>query len=263
MTKLSNKNSMMIGLIRKSVFFVSLILIWVLVSKLNIWPSYIFPSPYEALDEFILGFTNGTLVNAIKSTMFRLTIGYSISLVIGLFIGVLLARFKWLDDTLGSLVLGLQTLPSVCWVPLAILWFGLEDTTIYFVLIMGAVSSIIISTKFGIMNVSPIYLKTARTMGVKGLKAYTQVTIPAALPSIVNGLKLGWSFAWRSLMAAEIVTAGIGGLGNQLQNGRDYKRMGLVITVMIIILVIGLLVDKIVFAFIEKKIEEKWGLQKT
>jgi len=175
-------------------------------------------------------------------------------------LGILLGQLKWLDDTLGSLVLGLQTLPSVCWLPLAILWFGLNDKAIIFVVIMGALLSISISTRFGVNNVSPIYLKTAKTMGAKGLNIYTYVVLPAILPNVINGMKLGWSFAWRSLMAAELIYLGAG-LGNLLQTGRELNDMSLVIAVMLVIVAIGLLVDKIVFVYFEKRIEEKWGMK--
>ena len=231
-----------------------------LVSKLNIWPPYLVPSPGSVAKALIDGFSDGSFLLAIRTSLLRLAVGYSISIVIGISLGILLGQLKWLDDTLGSLVLGLQTLPSVCWLPLAILWFGLNDKAIIFVVIMGALLSISISTRFGVNNVSPIYLKTAKTMGAKGLNIYTYVVLPAILPNVINGMKLGWSFAWRSLMAAELIYLGAG-LGNLLQTGRELNDMSLVIAVMLVIVAIGLLVDKIVFVYFEKRIEEKWGMK--
>lgn len=218
------------------------------------------PSPGSVAKALIDGFSDGSFLLAIRTSLLRLAVGYSISIVIGISLGILLGQLKWLDDTLGSLVLGLQTLPSVCWLPLAILWFGLNDKAIIFVVIMGALLSISISTRFGVNNVSPIYLKTAKTMGAKGLNIYTYVVLPAILPNVINGMKLGWSFAWRSLMAAELIYLGAG-LGNLLQTGRELNDMSLVIAVMLVIVAIGLLVDKIVFVYFEKRIEEKWGMK--
>ncbi len=251
---------MKIGLLRKSAFFASLIVIWALVSKLNMWPPYLVPSPGGVAKALIDGFADGSFLLAIRTSLLRLAVGYSISIVLGISLGILLGHIKWLDETLGSLVLGLQTLPSVCWLPLAILWFGLNDKAIIFVVIMGALLSISISTRFGVNNVSPIYLKTAKTLGAQGIKVYTQVVLPAILPNVINGMKLGWSFAWRSLMAAELIYLGAG-LGNLLQTGRELNDMSLVLAVMFVIVAIGLLVDKIVFVYFEKRIEEKWGMK--
>lgn len=224
----------------------------------------IFPSPLKVINSLTDGFKNGSFLLSIQASMIRLTIGYSISLVIGIFLGALTGRIKWFDETVGSLILGLQTLPSICWLPFALLWFyPQKEIAIIFVIIMGAVLSISIATRSAIRSIPPIYLKTARTMGVKGVDSYTKVMLPAALPTIVNGMKLGWSFAWRSLMAAELIIYGAAGFGNLLHTGNSYNDMGLVIAVMLMIVIIGLLVDKLFFNFIERKIEEKWGLQRT
>ena len=123
------------------------------------------------------------------------------------------ARFKLLQDTLGLLALGLQTLPSVCWVPLALLWFGQTEAAMFFVVVMGTVWSVIIATDTGVRNVPPIYARAARTMGSRGLHTWLQVMLPAALPFIVSGMKQGWAFAWRSLMAAEIYVTILSGFG--------------------------------------------------
>ena len=170
-------------------------------------------------------------------------------------------RFQWARDTLGVVALGLQTLPSVCWVPLALLWFGQTEAAMLFVVIMGTVWSVVISTDNGVRNVPPIYCRAARTMGSNGLDTWIHVILPAALPFIVGGIKQGWAFAWRSLMAAEIyVTIITGfGLGNLLHYGRELNAMDRVIAVMLIIVLIGLLADKILFSPWERFLHRRWG----
>ena len=154
-----------------------------------------------------------------------------------------------LHDTIGTLALGLQTLPSVCWVPLALLWFGQTEAAMLFVVIMGTLWSVVIATDTGVRNVPPIYRRAALTMGSKRLHMWFTVILPAALPFIVSGMKQGWAFAWRSLMAAEIfVTILTGfGLGQLLHYGRELNAMEQVIGIMFVIVVIGLLADKILF----------------
>lgn len=188
----------------------------------------------------------------------RILIGYLISLVFGIGLGLLVGRFKLLDETVGSLMVGLQVLPSICWLPLAILWFGLSEGAIQFVVIMGALLSIAIATDSGVKNITPVYLRAARTMGVSGIDLYTRVVLPAALPSVANGMKLGWSFAWRSLMAGELLFVSVG-LGHLLQTGRELNDMAQVVAVMIVIACVGLFFDELVFSRIERHLRRLWG----
>jgi NitT/TauT family transport system permease protein len=178
---------------------------------------------------------------------------------------MLTARFKPAHDTIGVLGLGLQTLPSVCWVPLALLWFGQTEGAMLFVVIMGTLWSVQIAVDNGVRNVPPIYARAARTMGSKGLHTWIKVIMPASLPFIVSGVKQGWAFAWRSLMAAEIyVTILTGfGLGHLLHYGRELNAMDQVIGVMIVIVFIGLLADKILFSPWERFLHRRWGTVKA
>jgi NitT/TauT family transport system permease protein len=189
-------------------------------------------------------------------------VGYAISLVLGIILGLFVGRIQIVQKTVGSVLLGLQALPSICWLPLALLWFGLSEKAIIFVVIMGAVLSISLSTADGIHNTPPLFLQAAKTMGASGIGLYSRVVLPAALPTIVSGMKLGWSFAWRSLMAGELLYyGGMASLGHLLTMGRELNDMAQVISVMLIIVCIGLLVDFLVFAPIERRIRERWGLQ--
>jgi NitT/TauT family transport system permease protein len=164
-----------------------------------------------------------------------------------------------LQDTLGTLVLGLQALPSVCWLPLAILWFGLNERAIIFVVVMGALFSITLGVEAGVRNITPLYLKAASNLGARGLALYTQVIVPAAQPAIVAGLKQGWSVAWRSLMAGERLYYTLS-LGNLLQSGRDLNDAAQVMAVMAVIVGVGVAIDRAFFLPVERYTRERWGL---
>lgn len=240
----------------------SLVLIWYLLFIAKIWAPYVLPSPFSVFDYLGENFLNGVLPNAIWVTLRRLLVGYAIGLLIGVPLGVLCARSKIFRDSLGLLALGLQALPSVCWVPLAILWFGQSEEAMLFVVLMGTVWSLVISTQHGVMSIPPIYIRAAKTMGSKGLHTWCKVIMPAAFPSIVGGMKQGWAFAWRSLMAAEIyvtILSGVG-VGQLLHYGRENMDMSQVIGIMIIVVAIGLLADKILFSPWERMLRKRWGL---
>ncbi|HUE49754.1 MAG TPA: ABC transporter permease [Candidatus Dormibacteraeota bacterium] len=244
-----------------ALFFVALLFLWQAVFRAKIWSPVLLPSPLQVANYLRGAIGDGTLSHATVITMRRLLIGYFIGIVVGLPLGLLIARWNLLRDTLGTTALGLQTLPSVCWVPLALLWFGQTEAAMLFVVVMGTLWSVIIATETGVRNVPPIYRRAALTMGSKRLHIWLKVILPASLPFIVSGMKQGWAFAWRSLMAAEIfVTILTGfGLGQLLHYGRELSAMDQVIAIMLVIVVIGLLADKIFFSPIEKFLHRRWG----
>ena len=254
-------SSHLIVWVRRLAFYVALLLLWQVVVGLNIWPSYALPGPLDVLNSLGGGFGSGQFLLAALVSLQRLAIGYAISLVLGTLLGVLVGRFPVVEETVGSLILGLQALPSVCWLPLAVLWFGLSEQAIIFVVVMGALFSITLGIESGIKNTPPIYLRAARTLGTHGQALYTQVILPAALPSIVGGLKQGWTFAWRSLMAAELLYFTLS-LGNLLNNGRDLNDAAQVIAVMLVIIAIGVAIDTLIFSTLERNLRERWGLQR-
>jgi NitT/TauT family transport system permease protein len=241
-------------------FFLLLLLAWELLFRLGLWPPYVFPSPTAVAAALVKGFASGQYVLAVLTSLRRIAVGYGLSIVLGVPLGLALGRSRLMQASLGSLVVGLQALPSICWLPLALLWFGLGETAILFVVVMGALLAITISSADGVRNTPPLYLRAARTMGARGLRLYARVILPAAYPGIVSGMKLGWSFAWRSLMAGELLFITLG-LGQALAMGRELNNMSAVIAVMLIIIAIGLGVDRLVFAPIERNIRERWGLQ--
>lgn len=245
--------------LRRIVFYLLLLALWEGLARSGIWPSYLFPSPFTVLEALVSGFRKGLFITATLVSLRRLAVGYGISLVLGLVLGLAIGRNKLLNETLGSLVLGLQALPSVCWLPLAILWFGLNERAVMFVVVMGALFSITLGVDAGVKNTPPLYLKAARNLGARGLALYTQVILPAALPAIMNGLKQGWSFAWRSLMAGELLYFTLS-LGNLLQTGRDLNDAAQVMAVMVVIICVGVALDQLIFAPIERRVRERWGL---
>ena len=243
-----------------------LIILWTLiynifVVKLELWKPYVFPSPKDVFLTLEALIKDKTLFFGIISSLQRLIIGFGISLIIGVILGVIIVRYSYLRENVRDLVLGLQTLPSVAWIPFSILWFGLSEATIIFVIAIGSTFAIAIATEDGIKNVNPQFLKAAKTMGIKGQKLYFKVVLPAALPMIVSGMKQGWSFAWRALMAGEMLV-GTKGLGYILMVGRDLADISQVVAVMIVIILLGILIEKLVFVKIESNLREKWGLNK-
>jgi len=243
------------------VFFGGLVAVWQALCVARIWSPVLVPSPAN-VGRYLWGAVlDGTLGGAVVVTLKRLLLGYAAGLVIGLPLGLLTARFNLLNDTLGLLALGLQTLPSVCWVPLALLWFGQTEMAMLFVVVMGTLWSVIIATDNGVRNISPIFVRAAKTMGSRGLHTWLKVILPAALPFIVGGMKQGWAFAWRSLMAAEIyvtILSGFG-LGSLLNDGRELNAMDQVIGIMLVLLFIGLIADKILFSPWERFLRRRWG----
>jgi NitT/TauT family transport system permease protein len=198
-------------------------------------------------------------VPAAAASLERIALGYALSVTVGVVLGVVIGRFRMADELLGSPVLALQSLPSVCWLPLAILWFGHNDGAIIFVVVMGALFSITLGVSAGVKNTPPLYLKAARNMGAAGLSLYTRVVLPAAWPAIMSGLKQGWSFAWRSLMAGELIYYSLS-LGNLLQTGRDLNDAARVMAVMMVIMLIGVGCDQLLFAPVERRLRERRGL---
>lgn len=244
---------------RRIVFYILLLVLWQVIANSGIWPDYLFPGPLAVLSALVNGFQNGQFLQASLLSLQRLGIGYGISLVIGVVFGSLIGRFRLVEETVGSLVLGLQALPSVCWLPLAILWLGLTDQAVIFVVVMGALFSITLGVDAGVKNTPPIYLKAARNLGARGVALSAQVILPAAMPAILNGLKQGWTFAWRSLMAGELLFYSLS-LGNLLQTGRDLNDASQIVAVMLVIIIIGVAIDSLIFAPIERRVRERWGL---
>ncbi len=233
--------------------------VWWFLYFLKIWPSWVLPSPGSVFAKIWSGLIDFSLFSGMFISLGRVVFGFVLSFIFGTFIGFLISKNFWLKKYFKPLVLGLQTLPSICWLPLALLWFGLNEKAIIFVIIMGTVLSVTISVESAIANISPNYIKAGLILGANKINLYKYIVFPAILPSYVNAARQGWSFAWRSLMSGEMLFITVG-LGQLLMLGRELNDMSQVIAVMLIIIVVGAFFDQAVFAGIEKQIRLKWGL---
>jgi NitT/TauT family transport system permease protein len=240
-------------------FYAVLIAIWVLLAELKVWPPYVFPTPRGVFQALWAGFADHSFWIAIAVSMRRMLIGYALSVVLGMILGLGVASNKFLEETVGGLLVSLQSLPSICWLPLAVLWFGLSEKAIIFVVVMGSLLSVTIAMETGRQQMPKIYGMAGRNLGARGFPLFWNVLLPASLPYIVSGLKQGWAFAWRSLISGEMIFVSLG-LGQLLMMGRDLNDMSQVIAVMILIIGIGYIVDGLVFRTVERRIQQRWGL---
>ena len=219
-----------------------------------------FPSLLQVFETLFNGIFHGQILAAIGKSMSRLLIGFTIAIILGLLMGYFIWRFKLVEDTLGFLVTALQSIPSIVWFPLAIIWFGLNDIAILFIVTIGATWTMTISATSGFRNVPELYQRVAKTLGSRGWHFIRTVILPASIPQLLAGLRIAWAFSWRALMAGELLGSG-GGLGQLLETGRSLGQMDLVISVMIIIAIIGTLMDNVVFVRLERSVQRKWGLK--
>jgi NitT/TauT family transport system permease protein len=235
--------------------------LWQLVAISGVREDYVLPGPAPVLVELSQQLGSAELWKAVGITMTRGVIGFAISAVLGLLLGVLVARSRILRAAIGSLITGLQTMPSIAWFPLAILLFQMSEQAILFVILIGAVPSIANGVIGGVDYVPSLLVRAGRNVGASGLSLYRHVILPAALPSIVTGLKQGWAFAWRSLLAGELLVsiANRPSLGQFLSQSRELSDTEYMISLMIVILAIGLAVDA-VFGRVERGIRRRRGV---
>jgi NitT/TauT family transport system permease protein len=236
--------------------------IWQLVVVSGWKPPWLLPAPITVLSELWKQLTTGELMDAVGVTLRRAILGYSVAVLVGGTIGILVVRWRTLRAAVGSLITGLQTMPSIAWFPLAILLFQLSDIAILFVVVLGAAPAIANGLIAGIDSVPPLLLRAGRVIGARGVSAYRYVILPAALPSFIAGLKQGWAFAWRSLMAGELLVLipGQSSIGARLQFAREFSDAPALVATMIVILAIGIMVDVVVFSSIERSILARRGL---
>jgi NitT/TauT family transport system permease protein len=251
------------GLLPPLVFLVALLGVWQLAYVAEVKPPYALPSPAQVGAVFWEAVIDGRAANAIWTSLSRGGLGFALSLVVGTLLGLAMWWSRWLRAAIGPIVSGLQSLPSVAWVPAAIIWFGLTDAAIYTVVLLGAVPSIANGLLSGMKQVPPLFDRVGRVLGLSALGRTRYVLLPAALPGYLGGLRQGWAFAWRSLMAAELITysPALGqGLGQLLNLGRELSQMALVITAIGLILVVGIAIELLVFAPIERRVLNRRGL---
>jgi len=240
-------------------FYLLLIGSWQALFYAKLIPDYLFPSPIQVGRRLWELASDNYLWPSIKATFQRMGIGFGVSAMIGLLTGLLMGMSVIVNSCLKSLFLGLQTLPTAAWVPVSMLIFGLSDHGIYFVIIMSSMPAIAIAISDGILHIPPIYLRAARTLGTPLYAMPGRVILPASMPSIVTGLKLGWTLAWHGGVSAELIKSSIG-LGYLLYMGRELNDSAQVIGIMVLTILFGLLLDRFLFGLIQKRILIRWGL---
>ena len=224
------------------------------------------PPPSAVWDELREAWLEGTLHQYIWTSVSRGLLGFLLALAIGTPLGLIVARVRFVRAAIGPILSGLQSLPSVAWVPPAVIWLGLNDRMMFAVILLGAVPSIANGLVSGVDQVPPLFLRAGRTLGATGLKGTWHVVMPAALPGYLAGLKQGWAFSWRSLMAAEIIASspdlGVG-LGQLLENGRNNSSMSQVFLAIFLILLVGIAIDLLIFSPLERRVLRGRGLLVT
>jgi NitT/TauT family transport system permease protein len=245
------------------VFLALLVAAWQAVAAARVFPRYALPSPAQVAATFWSTVEDGRALEAVWVSVSRGAVGFLLSLLLGTLLGLAMWGSRWLRAAIGPIVSGLQSLPSVAWVPAAIIWFQLTDAAIYTVVLFGAVPSIANGLLTGMKQVPPLYDRVGRVLGLSAVGRVRHVLLPAALPGYLGGLRQGWAFAWRSLMAAELITyspkLGLG-LGQLLNVGRELSQMSLVITSIVLILVVGIAIELLVFAPLERRVLASRGL---
>ena len=237
--------------------------VWQLVWSLHVKADWLLPSPAETWREAVGTWSQWDVWTAIFDSVYRGLFGFAVSLLIGTPIGLVAWRFAFVRTAIGPILSGLQNLPSVAWVPIGVLWFGITPATIYMVVLLGAVPSIAIGVVSGLDHVPPIYLRVGRNLGARGLTAARHILLSAAAPGYLAGLKQGWAFAWRSLMAAELIAVApqLGpGLGQLLEQGRDNTDAGQSFTALALIFLVGIAINAAVFAPVERRLLSARGL---
>ncbi|MCX9190049.1 ABC transporter permease [Carbonactinospora thermoautotrophica] len=242
---------------------VLVVVVWQLLYWAKIKEPYELPAPLDVWHSFTEAWAQGRVTEAVWTSVHRGGLGFLFSVAVATPLGVLVARVRFVRTAVGPVLSGLQSLPSVAWVPAAIIWFGLTDAAIYTVVLLGAVPSIANGLVAGIDQVPPLYLRAGRVLGARGLTAVRHVLLPAALPGYLAGLKQGWAFSWRSLMAAELIvrSADLGlGLGQLLEQGRELSDMSLVMASIFLILLVGVGIELLFFAPLERHVLRARGL---
>ncbi|MEV0025834.1 ABC transporter permease [Streptomyces atroolivaceus] len=242
---------------------VLVILVWQLLVWAKVTDDYKLPPPLAVWDSLTDMWLQGTLLEVIWTSVSRGLLGFVMAVAIGTPLGLLVARVKVVRAAIGPILSGLQSLPSVAWVAPAIIWLGLDDKTMYAVILLGAVPSVANGLVSGVDQVPPLFLRAGRTIGATGLRGTIHIVLPAALPGYLAGLKQGWAFSWRSLMAAEIIASSpdLGlGLGQLLENGRNNFDMPGIFLAILLILFVGIAIDLLIFSPLERRVLRSRGL---
>lgn len=238
----------------------SIVLVWWAVYATGYWSSLMLPSPAAVWTAFTSHLTGsqGLLVAAERS-VFRLFIGLAVAVVVGTPIGMAMAGSRLVQRSVGSVVVGLQAIPPIAWLPLAIMWLGFTEKAVVFVVIVGAFPAVAVATASSLRLVAPSYIRTGRTLGARGWRLYSRVVLPGAIPGYVAGLQQAWAIAWRALLAAEVLQTGARGLGHLNFRALSELDTALMIATIIAIMIVGVAVD-LLFALVDRRVRARRGL---
>jgi NitT/TauT family transport system permease protein len=242
-------------LVRRLMAVGTLLVAWQLIS----WVAPAWPAPVRVIGTLVGYVQDPVFQTALLGSARRMVIGYGLVMVIGIGGGLLLGRFRLLDQLMGSIAVAIHAIPGAAWVPLAILWFGMTERAVVFTILLGAAGIVMVSTDTGIREVPPLMRRAARTLGARGINYFWFVVVPAAIPKIVDGLRLAWAFGWRALMAGELLTS-VNGLGHWLNQVAKAGQLDHLLAMMLLIALIGLFVDGLIFKRLEHTVRVRWGL---
>lgn len=245
---------------RKSWFVLLILAVWWLVSATGLVDPYKLPAPGDVLSTLGTLFTERAMLDDLGATLLRLVEGWAIGVVAGVVLGLLTGGSRFLEDGIRPVIAGLQAVPTIAFLPLAILWFGFNGTAVLAITAFGTFKPMALATYGAMHQISPTLLMAGRALGAKGMFMQRTLIFPAIVPSLVTGLKMGWSFAWRALMAAEIVVTGAAGLGGVLELGREIGAIDVVMAVILVILVVGIVTEQLFFTRLERWVNRRWGL---
>jgi NitT/TauT family transport system permease protein len=204
--------------------------------------------------------TDPFIATALMGSLGRMTLGFSAVIGLGVGLGMLVGRFRALDSVFGTLAAALNAMPGAAWVPLAVVLLGLNQKAVIFTIVLGATGIVMLNTRLGIRDVPTLILRAAQTMGATGTRMFWHVTLPAAFPRIIDGLRLAWAFGWRALMAGELMIGSVHGMGQVINRAAKHRDIEQLLALMVIIAVIGMAVDGILFhQLIGGRIRTRWG----
>jgi NitT/TauT family transport system permease protein len=248
------------------VAILGLLLIWQIAASSGFFSRTVLPPPSDVLGSFVHNFASPSppresIVSGTQASLIRLVVGLSIGIVLGTLVGFAMAASSTIQRSVGSLMAGLQALPSISWLPLAMLWFGFTERAVLFVVIIGSIPAVSIATASSVRLVPPLFVRAGRTMGARGWTLYRRVVLPAAIPGYVVGLQQAWALGWRALMAGELLLLATGGrgLGHLLEANRQLQQTSAVFAVMIMIMLVGMAVEA-TFGAVDRRVRGRRGL---
>lgn len=248
---------------------IGLLLLWQLAASSGFWTRTVLPAPSDVVRSFLHNFVRPhppreSILAGTQASLIRLAVGLAIGILIGTAIGLAMAASRYVQRSLGSLMAGLQALPSISWLPLAMLWFGFTERAVLFVVVIGSIPAVAIAAASSVRLVPPLLIRAGRTLGARGWTLYRRVVLPAAIPGYVVGLQQAWALGWRALMAGELILMATGGkgLGHLLEANRQLQQTSAVFAVMIMIMLVGMAVEA-TFGAIDRRVRGRRGLLAT